>query len=93
MAALAAVRLVLARSAEAGAHTPASFSQNGHVTAVQLEERRTNPAAATFAFLLNSGAVVGHLMTADATRFGSTAPAAMSSEPAELPPNTHKYHP
>jgi hypothetical protein len=57
------------------------------------EERRTNPAAATFAFLLDSGAVVGHLMTADAVRFNPTAPAAMSSDPAELPPNTQKYHP
>jgi hypothetical protein len=39
MAAPAAVRLVLAPSIEAGAHTPASFTQNGHVTAAQLEER------------------------------------------------------
>jgi hypothetical protein len=37
MAALAAVRLVLARSTEAGARTPASFSQTEHVTAAQLE--------------------------------------------------------
>jgi hypothetical protein len=36
MAALAAVRLVLAPSIEAGAHTPASFAQNVHVTAAQL---------------------------------------------------------
>jgi hypothetical protein len=92
MAALAAVRLVLARSTEGGAHTPASFSQTGHVTAAQLEERRTNPAAATFAFLLDSGAVVGHLMTADAARFDPTTPAAMSSDPAELPPNMREYH-
>jgi hypothetical protein len=87
MAALAAVRLVLARSTEAGAHTPASSAQSGHVTVAQLEERRTNPAAATFAFLLDSGAVVRHLMTADAARFDPTVPAAMSSDPAELPPN------
>jgi hypothetical protein len=88
MAALAAVRLVLARSIEAGSHTPASFSQPGHVL---LEERRINPAAATFAFLLDSGAVVGHLVTADAARCDPTSPAAMSSDPAELPPNTQKY--
>jgi hypothetical protein len=36
MAALAAARLVLAPSIEAGAHTPASFSQTEHVTAAQL---------------------------------------------------------
>jgi hypothetical protein len=83
MAALAAARLVLARSTEGGAHTPASFAQNGHVTAAQLEERGSNPAAATFAFLLDSGAVVGHLVTADAARFDPTVPAAMSSDPAE----------
>jgi hypothetical protein len=87
MAALAAVTLVLARSAEAGADTPASFSQTEHVRAAQLEERRTNPAAATFAFLLDSGAVVGHLVTADAARCDPTVPAAMSSDPGELPPN------
>jgi hypothetical protein len=92
MVALAAVRLVLAPSIEAGAHTPASFSQTGHVTTTQLEERRTNPAAATFAFLLNSGGVVGHLMTADAARFDPTAPATMSSDPAELPPNMRGHH-
>jgi hypothetical protein len=92
MAAPAAVRLVLAPSIEAGARTPASFSLTGHVTTTQLEERRTNPAAATFAFLLNSGAVVGHLMTADAARFDPTAPAAMSSDPAELPPSMREYH-
>jgi hypothetical protein len=92
MAALAAVRLVLARSAEGGAHTPASFSQTEHVTAAQLEERRSNPAAATFAFLLDSGAVVGHLMTADAARFDPTVPVAMSSDPAELPPDMREYH-
>jgi hypothetical protein len=39
MAALAAVRLVRAPSVEAGAHKPASFAQNGHVTAAQPEER------------------------------------------------------
>jgi hypothetical protein len=92
MAALTAVRLVLAPSIEAGALTPASFSQTEHVTVAQLEERRTNPAAATFAFLLDSGAVVGHLMTADAARFDPTSPAAMSSDPAELPPNMREYH-
>jgi hypothetical protein len=92
MAALAAARLVLARSAEAGAHKPVSFAQNGHVTTTQLEVRRTNPAAATFAFLLDSGAVVGHLMTADAARCDPTVPAAMSSDPAELPPNMREYH-
>jgi hypothetical protein len=92
MAALAAARLVLVRSAEGGAHTPASFSQTEHVTAAQLDERRSNPAAATFAFLLDSGAVVGHLMTADAARFDPKAPAAMSSDPAELPPNMREYH-
>jgi hypothetical protein len=92
MVALAALRLVLARSAEAGAHTPASFSQTGHMTAAQLEDRRTNPAAATFAFLLDSGAVVGRLVTADAARCDPTLPAAVSSDPAELPPNTQKYH-
>jgi hypothetical protein len=63
------------------------------VTAAQLDERRSNPAAATFAFLLDSGAVVGHLVTADAARFDPTSPAAMSSDPAELPPNMREYHP
>jgi hypothetical protein len=91
MAAPVAVRLVLARSIEAGAHTPASFSQTEHVTAAQLDERGTNPAAATFAFLLNSGAVVGHLVTADAARCDPISPAAMSSDPAELPPNMREY--
>jgi hypothetical protein len=92
MAALAAVRLVLVPSIEAGVRTPASFSLTEHVTVVQLEERRTNPAAARFAFLLDSGAVVGHLMTADAARFDPTSPAAISSDPAELPPNTQEYY-
>jgi len=92
MAGLAAVRLVLARSAAAYPPAPASFTQTGHVTADQLRDKDANPAAAVFAFLLNSGAAVGHLMTADVARFDPHDPAAMSADPAALPPSMREYH-
>jgi len=38
---------------------PASFTQTGHTTAGQLRDKDVNPAAAVFAFLLNSGAAWG----------------------------------
>jgi len=88
MAALAAVRLVLTRYPPA----PASFMQTRHVTADQLRDKDANPAAAAFAFLLNSGAAVGHLMTADVARFDPHDPAAMSADPAALPPAMREYH-
>jgi hypothetical protein len=43
MAALAAVRLLRASSVEAGAHTPASLAQTGHVTAAQLKGQQCKP--------------------------------------------------
>jgi len=92
MAALTAVRLVLARSAAACPPAPASFTQTEHVTADQLRDKDVNPAAAVFAFLLNVGAAVGHLMTADVARFDPHDPAAMSADPAALPPAMREYH-
>jgi len=45
-----------------------------------------------FACLLNSGAAVGHLMTADVARFDPHDPVAMSADPAALPPAMREYH-